>query len=191
MKIRETLLGVLVLGLVLGGVYWSRTRSGGTTHSAAAPAQGEGMPATPATPAQGPAMGAGQHTGGHAGQPMADDAAVPDVTTADASTEANGLRITLSLATRPPVAFSKKHFRVRAESNGVPATLDEGTIVFEMDMPMGDHRYSLVGGQDGWYTADAVLPFCASGNPRWYATVSGSVNGTRLSAKFQVNLTKP
>ena len=77
----------------------------------------------------------------------------------------------------PPVAFQENRFRVRVESANGPVALEDGRISFEMTMPMGDHRYSLVAGADGWQEAEVVLPFCKSGNPRWYATVEGTVAG--------------
>ena len=69
--------------------------------------------------------------------------------------------------------------------------LTDGRIWFEMKMPMGDHRYTLVAGQDGWYDAEVVLPFCPSGNPRWYANVEGTVDGRRIATRFRLDLTKP
>lgn len=168
MKAGPTLVGLLVVGLVGAGMYYAKTRN-----------TEDVMPA---------------HGAGHA-MPMpgaaSSSAALPDITAADATEDVGGVAVTLSVSPRPPVAFATKHFRVRVASKGIPATLEDGRIVFEMDMPMGDHRYSLVASQDGWYAADVVLPFCASGNPRWYATVSGTVNGTPITAKFRVDLTKP
>jgi hypothetical protein len=31
-------------------------------------------------------------------------------------------------------------------------------VSFEMTMPMGDHRYALVPGEEGWLEAAVVLP---------------------------------
>lgn len=168
MKAGSTVIGLLVVGLVATGMYYAKTRS----RDEAMPAHGSGHTMTlPGAASSSPAL--------------------PDITTADATETVGGVAVTLSVSPRPPIAFATKHFRVRVGSQGVPATLDEGRIVFEMDMPMGEHRYSLVASQDGWYTADVVLPFCASGNPRWYATVTGTVAGTPVTAKFRVDLTKP
>ena len=64
-------------------------------------------------------------------------------------------------------------------------------VSFEMKMPMGDHRYTLVAGTDGWQQAEVVLPFCPSGNPRWYAIVEGTVAGTPVTARFRLDLTTP
>jgi hypothetical protein len=47
---------------------------------------------------------------------------------------------------------------VRAEAGGSPVVLEGGRVSFEMSMPMGDHRYSLVPGADGWQEAAVVLP---------------------------------
>ncbi len=171
---RETVVGLVVLGLVLAGVYWSRLRPG--THEGASAGRASHDMALP---------------GAHGDGSATDDAALPDVTATDASVDVEGVRVTLSVAPRPPVAFATKHFRVRAEANGVPVALAQGQISFEMKMPMGDHRYSLVAASDGWQEAEVVLPFCPSGNPRWYATVTGSVDGRAVAARFRVDLTKP
>jgi hypothetical protein len=191
---RETLLGLLVLGLVIAGGYWSRSRTGSPGHGAArhealaADHDATAAPAAQAHDQRAPGMNAGGHSGSvRAGA----DESLPDVTTADAAIDVDGVRVTLSLAPRPPVAFSKTHVRVRVEAKGVPLSLPGGEIRFEMAMPMGDHRYSLVAGADGWYDAEVVLPFCPSGNPRWYATVDGRADGRAFSARFRLDLTKP
>lgn len=172
MRARDTLLGLLVVALVAGGVYWARVRPS----PAAGASSGHTAPAPSAV-----------------GEQARDDAATPDVTTADASVDLDhGSRLTLSISPRPPVAFSKKRFRVRVASNdGVPVALAGGRISFEMAMPMGDHRYTLVTSADGWQEAEVVLPFCKSGNPRWYAIVEGTVAGRPILARFRLDLTKP
>jgi len=119
------------------------------------------------------------------------DEALPDVTLADGSVSSGNVRITLALAPQPPVAFAKTRVRVRTEVNGSLAVLEGGTISFEMTMPMGDHRYSLVAGQNGWQEADVALPRCMSGNRRWYATVEGTVAGQPRSARFRLDLASP
>ena len=93
-------------------------------------------------------------TGGSAASPVSASPAgqssattrCPDVTLADGSVDAGDVRITLSLTPQPPVAFAKIRVRVRAESGGAPVALEGGRVSFEMTMPMGDHRYSLVPG---------------------------------------------
>ena len=160
---QKILLGLVVLGLVVAGVYWSRLR-----------------PLPPAGPSAGHAMSADQQE------------KTPDVTTADASVDAGNARITLSVLPRPPVALSRKRFRVRVESkDGAPLALDGGRIAFEMTMPMGDHRYALVPGDAGWQEAEVVLPMCGSGDPRWHAIVEGTVAGRAVSARFRFELAKP
>jgi len=128
------------------------------------------------------------------------DEAVPDVTRSDASIEQGGVRITLSIAPRPPVAFTKLRVRVRVESPSdrapsapaiEPPALEDARVSFEMTMPMGDHRYRLVPGSGGWHEAEVVLPFCASGNPRWYAIVQATVNGKPSTARFRLDLVRP
>ena len=167
MKLRETLLGLLVLALVLGGVWWARSRSraenplaGITTAKVAA-------------------------SGGIAEIPM------PDVTLADQAVDLGDVRLLLSVAPRPILAFAKNRFRVRAESNGAPVAFEDGRLSFEMTMPMGDHRYRLIPGPEGWQEADVVLPLCGSGNRRWTTTFEGTVAGKARTARFQVDLMPP
>lgn len=167
MKLRETLLGLVVLGLVVAGVLWARGRS--------LPVEsGQGEPA-PARRANDPAT----------------EAALPDVTLADASVDLGDVRIVLSVSPRPTYGFAKNRFRVRADSQAGPVALEEGRISFEMSMPMGDHRYTLVPGAEGWQEAEAVLPLCGSGKRRWYATVEGTVSGKARTALFRLDLAKP
>ena len=139
----------------------------------------------------GQAAAHGMDGAGHAARSAPDDTSIPDVTTADASVDAGDVRVTLSVAPRPPVAFAKKHFRVRITSGDAAMVLTGGVIWFEMKMPMGDHRYTLIAGKDGWYDAEVVLPFCPSGNPRWYANVEGAVNGHAFMARYRLDLTRP
>jgi hypothetical protein len=158
-NVRSTLLGLVVLGLVVAGVFWVRFRP---MSSGAASARQE-----------------------------ASDEAIPDATFADATADAGDVRITLSIAQRPPVALAKTRVRVRAESGGSPVVLDAGGISFQMTMPMGDHRYTLVSGEDGWQEAEVVLPLCQSGKRRWYATVEGAVAGRPRTARFRLDLNPP
>jgi hypothetical protein len=164
MNSRSTLLGLVVLGLVAMGVFLARLRP-------------------PSPPAEHvPAASAGQ---------ASEDDALPDATLADAVADAGGVRITLSLTPRPPVAFGKIGVRVRAEAGGSAVALEGGRISFEMTMPMGDHRYSLVPGDQGWQAAEVVLPLCGSGERRWYATVEGTAAGRPRAARFRLDLTPP
>ncbi|MCX6551366.1 MAG: hypothetical protein NTY02_10250, partial [Acidobacteria bacterium] len=117
------------------------------------------------------------------------DEALPDVTLADGSVDVGEVRITLSLAPQPPVAFAKFRARIRASSLGSAVALEGGRITFEMTMPMGDHRYSLVPGAQGWQEAEVVLPLCPSGKRRWYATVEGATSGQPRTARFRFDLT--
>jgi hypothetical protein len=86
------------------------------------------------------------------------DDALPDVTLAAGTADAGGVQITLSLSPNPPVAFATMRVRVRAESAGSVVALERPRVSFEMAMPMGDHRYSLVAGEEGWLEAAVVLP---------------------------------
>jgi len=172
MKFNSTLIGVVVLALVATGVLWVRSRTADTGS----------VPADQTAPASA-AQGARAHASG--------DEALPDVTLADGSVSSGDVRITLSLAPQPPVAFAKIRVRVRTEVNGSPAALEGGTISFEMTMPMGNHRYSLVAGEHGWHEADVILPRCMSGNRRWYATVEGTAAGRPRMARFRLDLEPP
>jgi len=161
---RYTLLGLVVLGLVAAGVYLVTSRS---------------------APADAPAAGGG------APMSTSGDEALPDVTLADGSVDAGDVRVTLSLTPQPPVAFAKMRVRVRAESGGDPVAIEGGRVSFEMTMPMGDHRYSLIPADQGWQTAEVVLPLCPSGKRRWYATVEGTVAGRPRTSRFRLDLAVP
>jgi len=169
MRSTSTLIGLLVLGLVAAGVLWVRSRS-------------------PHVPDQ-PASSATQAVASSAAS--LDDEALPDVTLASAAVDAGNVRITLSLTPNPPVGLAKTRVRVQAESGGSPVALEGGRVTFEMTMPMGDHRYSLVAGQDGWQEAEVILPRCMSGKRRWFATVEGTVAGRPRTARFRLDLTPP
>jgi hypothetical protein len=172
MRRADTLAGVLVLALVAGGVYWVRGpfRAGAGTAAAPAPGPSDHGASGPARP---------------------DTTSIPDVTRADGTVQAGEVSITLSVSPRPPVAFQTMRVRVLAASGAAPVVLEDGSVLFEMTMPMGDHRYTLVPGSDGWQHAEVVLPFCASGNPRWYATLEGTAGGRRVNARFRLDLTRP
>ncbi len=172
---RETLLGLLVLAAVLGGVLWARGRGRGER----APAAPGGVAGTAgATGATGAATAAGP------------EGALPDVTLADGSVEVGGVRLVLS-AERPILAFSKVRWRARAESGGAPVALEDGRLSFEMTMPMGDHRYALLPGAGGWQEAEVVLPMCRSGSRTWFATLEGKVGGKPVSSRFRLELSPP
>ena len=167
MKLRETLLGIFVLALVLGGAWWARGRS----------LAGKPLVVEPAAKSAA--------SGGVAETPM------PDVTLADQVVDLRDIRLFLSVAPRPILAFAKSRFRVRAESNGTPVALQDGHLSFEMSMPMGVHRYTLVPSAEGWQEAEVVLPVCGSGHRRWFATVEGTVAGQTRTARFQLDLSPP
>ena len=128
MNIKTTLVGIALLAVLAAGAWWARSPS---------------PTATTAPDALGQASG---------------DDDLPDVTLAAATADAGGVRITLSLSPTPPVAFAKTRVLVRAEAGGSPVVLEGGRVSFEMSMPMGDHRYSLVPGAEGWQEAAVVLP---------------------------------
>jgi hypothetical protein len=176
MKFNSTLLGLVLLALVGAGIFWARSR--------------------PPSP-----------TGGHpptssARQGEGDDA-LPDVTLAPGSVDLDDVRVTLSLSPQPPVAFAKFQVRVTAlgpdptvaspAGNGArwPLAIKDGQVTFEMTMPMGEHRYSLLPAGRGGYEADVVLPLCSSGKRRWYATVEGTAAGRPVTARFRLDLAPP
>jgi len=174
MKNSATIVGLVVLAVVGAGVWWVRSPSPSAGHLPTASAREAPSVPAPASARQGEG-----------------DEALPDVTLAGGSVNSGDARITLSLTPQPPVAFAKTCVRVRTEVNGSPAVLEGGSVSFEMTMPMGDHRYSLVAGQDGWQEAEVTLPRCMSGNRRWYATVEGTVAGQPRSARFRLDLSPP
>lgn len=136
---KSTVAGLLVLALVATGVLWVRYQR---TTTGTVPA-GQTAPASAARGAPAPAAG---------------DDGLPDVTLAASTADVGGVRVTLSLTPSPPVAFSTFRVRVRAEAGGAPAALEGGRVSFEMVMPMGDHHYTLVPGEEGWLEAAVVLP---------------------------------
>ena len=128
MRRRELIVGLALLAVLAAGAWWARSPS----------------PTASTAPA--------------ASAPAAGDDAMPDVTLADGTADVGGVRITLSVTPSPPVALATFRVRVRAEANGSSAPIEAGRVSFEMAMPMGDHRYSLVAVQDGWQEAAVVLP---------------------------------
>jgi hypothetical protein len=171
-KTRETILGLLALALVLGGVFWVREvqRSG------------------PSASAERPG---GSREPWRARSSADADVTTPDITLADGVVDVGEVRVTLSVAPRPPVALATRLFRVRIETEGRPVAVEDGRIWFEMEMPMGEHRYALVPGADGWLEAAVVLPWCQSGQRRWYATIDVVAGGTARVARFQFDVTPP
>ena len=139
MRFNSMLIGVVVLALVATGVLWVRSR---TTDTGTVPAE-QTAPASTVQDARADAAG---------------DEALPDVTLAEGTADVGGVRITLSLTLNPPVAFTTFRVRARADANGAPVALEGGRVSFEMVMPMGDHRYALAPGEEGWQEAAVVLP---------------------------------
>ena len=128
MNIKTTLLGIAVLAALAIGAWWARS------------------PSPTAVTAPG------------AMRPASGDDDLPDVTLSAATTDSGGVKITLSVSPNPPVAFAMTRVRVRAEADGSPVAIEHGRVSFEMVMPMGDHRYTLIPGSDGWLEAAVVLP---------------------------------
>jgi len=128
MNIKTTLVGMAVLAALAAGAWWARSPS---------------PTAAPAPDAVAPAAG---------------DEGLPDATLAEGTADVGGVRITLSVTPNPPVALATFRARVRAESAGSVVSLEGARVSFEMAMPMGDHRYALVPGEEGWQEAVVVLP---------------------------------
>lgn len=148
MKIRETLIGLAVLGSVLVGFLWSR--------------------------------------GGDEAAVDASVSSFPDLSESDRTVVADGIPLDISV-TRPVTAFVP--FRVSVRTNAASdRRLTGGRLSFAMSMPMGDHRYDLVAGPDGWQQADVTLPACLSGERRWYGTVDGRVDGRAVTVHFVLDL---
>jgi hypothetical protein len=118
-------------------------------------------------------------------------AVVPDVSRQDALLELGDATLRLSAGPRPLVAFAKNRYRVRAERRGAPVPLGDAVLSFTMEMPMGDHRHPLAAAADGWQEAEAVLPSCVSGNRRWLATLSFTLDGRPQAARFAFDLEPP
>jgi hypothetical protein len=114
--------------------------------------------------------------------------AAPDVTLEDRTVDLGDVRLTLSIVPRPVTALARHRYRIRIECDGAVLPVEDGRLSFAMDMPMGDHRYTLVAGPDGWYEADVTLPICQSGRHRWSATVDGRAGGERRRATFLVDV---
>ena len=172
---KNSLLGLLVLAVLAGGFYWVRVAHAPSTTASMSPVTG-GESASPAS---------------HRVATAASDAMLPDLTSGEATVNDGDVRVTVTVTPNPPVAFKENRFRVSVESADGPVALERPQISFEMVMPMGDHRYALVPTPDGWLEAAVVLPMCASGNPRWYATVEGMVAGEPHTARVRLDLAKP
>lgn len=119
MSIKSTLLGIAVLAALAAGAWWARS-----------PSQTAATAPVTAKTASG-------------------DDALPDATLSAATADSGGVKITLAVSPNPPVAFAKTRVRVRAEANGSPVAIESGRVSFEMVMPMGDHRYTLVPARGG------------------------------------------
>jgi hypothetical protein len=144
MNVKTTLLGLTLLAVLAAGAWWARSPS----------------PTAVTAPAS---KGASANS--------ADDEGLPDASAADVSAADGDVRVYLSLRPKPPVALAKFRARVGVAREMAPPPADavgsilttalelqDARISFEMEMPMGDHRYTLVPGSDGWLEAAVVLP---------------------------------
>lgn len=115
-------------------------------------------------------------------------AELTDVTRADAVVRFDDLALTIGVEPRPAAAFTPHRWRLRAVRRGAPLPIEEGRLRFEMAMPMGEHRYTLVAAGDGWQEAEVILPSCPSGQRRWFANFEGSIGGVPRQARVQIDL---
>lgn len=115
---------------------------------------------------------------------------VPDATRSEAVLTAADVRIRVAIQPNPPVAFAKMRVRIRAERDGLALPLDNGTLDFDMAMPMGEHRYTMTASPDGWYEATVTLPECVTGDRRWYGTIAGVVAGQERRGRFRIDLAR-
>ena len=175
---RSTLVGLVVLVLLVAGGYWARRIE--------AP-DGRYLP----------------NTGGCVAGSRAEGAELPDITRGGCYVDAQDVRVFVSVTPQPPVAFSAFTIRVTAEALNpgiaeppvwprMPSLpIDGSRISFAMSMPMGEHRYSLLKSDEGWYEASVVLPLCPSGDRRWIATIEGDVANRPRTARVALQLAPP
>jgi hypothetical protein len=116
---------------------------------------------------------------------------VVDVSGSDATLDLGDVRVLVSAGPRPLAAFARSRFRVRVESDHGAVPVRDPVVTFAMTMPMGDHRHALAAGADGWQEAEAVLPSCVSGNRRWLATLSFTLDGRPRTVLFAFDLEPP
>ena len=114
----------------------------------------------------------------------------PDVTKEDGAFVVDGITVQVKIGARPIKADEKTRYLFLFEGAGGEAlTLEEGVVSFTMKMDMGRHPYELVpDGADGWYAAEASIPRCPSGDPRWYGNMEFFIDGTSHKGGFQFDL---
>ena len=118
------------------------------------------------------------------------DGAMPDVTRGEASMNVGDARVTLAVEPGPPVAFRENRFRVRVESASGPMSLEDGRISFEMKMPMGDHRYSLVAGRTGGRRRRSCSPSARAAIRGGTPPSKARSAGEPYTARFRFDLAK-
>lgn len=67
-----------------------------------------------------------------------------------------------------------------------PAGVQVDFIMVGMDM--GQNRYALARGADGWWRGKVTLPVCSSGRTDWQAIVRVSAGSTQYVARFPFKL---
>jgi hypothetical protein len=183
------LLGVVVAGMVLAGVFSTRAMltqgmpDADARHAVSSEPSSNEAKSRDGNPVARRASFPGASFGG--------TAAAPNITSDDQTVTFGEVQLTFSVAPRPAVALHPVRVRVRARSRGAPVTIENGRLTFTMDMPMGEHRYVLVRAADGWYEAEAQLPLCFSGDSRWRATVAGTVDGRFIAGGVDLVLAHP
>jgi hypothetical protein len=156
----------LIFGLVVGGATACGGAGGEGTQGAGAGAERTGQPV------------AGQRA-------EAPDAV--DVTASDMSVDVGQVRIMLSIAQRPIVAGETERFCVRAEIDGIPFDLADGSLSLAPAGSTREERHALVE-SEGCYAADVVLPPAEGAATRYYATVQGVVEEQPVTARFQFDV---
>lgn len=131
------------------------------------------------------------------GQPGASDAltaaesALPEISRHEGRAASGAITIVAAVDPAPPVAYSIFRLRVSAETAQGMVPIDDARVSFDMAMPMGEYRYRLMASAGGAVTADVTLPTCPTGSPHWFANITGTVGGQRVTARFRFELAPP
>jgi hypothetical protein len=114
-----------------------------------------------------------------------------DLTAADREFELEGMRLRLSIASRPVAPL--KDFTIQlalSDSVGAPVTDVAPELAWNMNMDMGRlvHQLRAVAAQPGLYQADVVLPVCMKGGTRWYGRLRVTRIGKTIEQVFLLDL---
>jgi hypothetical protein len=172
---RDLALGLVVVAAMAVGIYLAGSSRGAAPESMAILGEGSALDRDNASLSQ------------------AGDANGPNLSTADARLELDGVSVRVVSATRPIRAFDKNRIRflftATGEAAGKPLEVEQATVSFTMQMDMGQNRYSLVpAARAGWLQAEFVLPACPSGGRRWHGILAFVVAGRPMTAHFHFDL---